>query len=390
MTIPLHSPHATPLHIQTNETAATFFREIENAPMIAVDTEAASFHRYVDRTYLLQISTRGRTAVIDPLTVTALSALGEMMANRDIEVIFHDADYDLRMLDRDYGYHANRIFDTRIAAQLLNEPGIGLAALLEKYVGVKLDKKYQRADWSRRPLIPEMLSYAATDTKHLPELRDILRNRLGEMGRLEWAEEEFQHLEDIRWTPGEDEGFWRLKGAKLLRGQSLAVLRELYQWRDQLARHQDRAPFRILNNETLLELARVQPRDITALNDVRGLGPDTISRRGSELLRAIERGLSTPQSEIPRPERGLRTRPDPELLERMERLKVARNLAAVRLELAPGVLCPNGTLESIARAEPGTVEQMAAIPELRRWQRNVIGEELLKAMAEPASPARAD
>ena len=390
VTIPLHPPHASPLHIQTNETAATFFREIENEPMIAVDTEAASFHRYVDRTYLLQISTRGRTAVIDPLTVTALSALGEMMANRDIEVIFHDADYDLRMLDRDYGYHANRIFDTRIAAQLLNEPGIGLAALLEKYLGVKLDKKYQRADWSRRPLIPEMLSYAATDTKHLPELRDILRNRLGEMGRLEWAEEEFQHLEEIRWAPGDDEGFWRLKGAKLLRGQSLAVLRELYQWRDQLARHQDRAPFRILNNETLLELARVQPRDITALNDVRGLGPDTISRRGSELLRAIERGLSTPQSEIPRPERGLRTRPDPELIERMERLKVARNLAAVRLELAPGVLCPNGTLESLARAEPRTVEQMAAVPELRRWQRHVIGEELLKAMAEPASPARAD
>ena len=106
-----------------------------------------------------------------------------MMESPETEIIFHDADYDLRMLDRDYGYHANRIFDTRIAAQLLNEPGIGLAALLEKYLGVKLDKKYQRADWSRRPLIPEMLSYAAMDTKHLPELRDILRGAAGGHGK---------------------------------------------------------------------------------------------------------------------------------------------------------------------------------------------------------------
>lgn len=354
--------------------------------MIAVDTEAASFHRYIDRTYLLQVSTRDRTAVIDPLTVTELTPLGRMMEDSETEVIFHDADYDLRMLDRDYGFRADRIFDTRIAAQLLNEPGIGLAALLEKYLGVRLDKKYQRADWSRRPLIPEMLTYAAMDTKHLPELRDILREKLVAGGRLEWAEEEFAALRNIRWTPGDDEGFWRLKGSKLLKGVGVAVLRELYQWRDQLARHQDRAPFRILNNETLLELARIQPRDLTALSAVRGLGPDALARRGSELLRAIERGLNTPLSEIPRPERGPRIRPEAALMERIERLKVARNKAAARLELAPGVLCPNGTLEEIARAQPRTVEALAGVPGLRRWQRETIGEELLSAAADPPSP----
>lgn len=386
MTTPRRQPSSDPLHIQTNDAASAFFQEIADSPIIAVDTEAASFHRYIDRTYLLQVSTREQTAVIDPLTVLELEPLGRMMASPDIEVIFHDADYDLRMLDRDYGYHATRIFDTRIAAQLLNEPGIGLAALLEKYLGVTLDKKYQRADWSRRPLIPEMLSYAAMDTKHLPELRDILRDRLGGMGRQEWADEEFESLRDIRWSPGEDEGFWRLKGSKLLKGHGIAVLRELYQWRDQLARHVDRAPFRILNNETLLELARAQPRDITALNAVRGLGPDTISRRGSELLRAIERGLKVPLSEIPRPERGPRIRPDPVLLERLERLKIARNTAAARLDLAPGVLCPNGTLEQIAKADPRALADLDTIPELRKWQKKVMGEELLQASAEPASP----
>ena len=386
MTIPRSPASFTQLHIQSNDAAAAFFNDIAGEKIIAVDTEAASFHRYIDRTYLLQVSSRQQTAVIDPLTVTDLAPLGRMMADPETEIIFHDADYDLRMLDRDYGFHANRTFDTRIAAQLLNEPGIGLAALLEKYLGVKLDKKYQRADWSRRPLIPEMLSYAAMDTKHLPQLRDILRDKLMAMGRLEWAEEEFAHLRDIRWTPGDDEGFWRLKGSKLLKGNGIAVLRELYQWRDQLARHLDRAPFRILNNETLLELARVQPRDITALNAVRGLGPDTISRRGSELLRAIERGLKVPPSEIPRPDRGPRIRPDPVLIARLERLKAARNVAAVRLDLAPGVLCPNGTLEQIAKAAVVTADDLAGIPDLRRWQRNVMGEELLQASAEPATP----
>jgi ribonuclease D len=291
------------------------------------------------------------------------------------------------MMDRDYGFRADRIFDTRIAAQLLNEPGIGLAALLEKYLGVRLDKKYQRADWSRRPLLPEMLAYAAMDTRHLPELRDILRGRLADQGRLAWAEEEFATLRDIRWTPTDDAGFWRLKGSKLLRGHGIAVLRELYQWRDQLARQLDRAPFRILNNETLLELARGQPRDLASLQAIRGLGPDTISRRGTELLDAIERGLNTPQADIPRQERGLRVRPDPALLERVERLKAVRNEAAARLSLAPGVLCPNGTLEEIARVQPRTPDDLVGVPGLRRWQREVIGEELLRGVAEPARPS---
>jgi ribonuclease D len=380
-------PHSSLIHVQSDDAAAAFFDQIAGAPIIAVDTEAASFHRYIDRTYLLQVSTRAATAVIDPLTVTHLAPLGGMMANPETEIIFHDADYDLRMLDRDYGFRATQVFDTRIAAQLLNEPGIGLAALLERYLGVVLDKKYQRADWSRRPLLPEMLSYAAMDTRYLPELRDILKDKLADAGRLEWAEEEFAYLRDIRWTPGDDEGFWRLKGARLIKGQAIAVLRELYQWRDELARHLDRAPFRILNNEVLLDLARIQPRDLAALSSVRGVGSELSRRRGDELLGAIERGLKVPPSEIPRPDRGPRIRPDPALLDRLERLKVARNAAATRLNLAPGVLCPNGTLERIARADPRSLEDLAAIPELRVWQRKVMGVELLQASTAPATSA---
>ena len=165
--------------------------------LLAVDTEAASFHKYLDRVYLLQLSSRDETAVVDPLAVKDLSAFGAMLADPAIEVVFHDADYDLRLLHQEFGFQATHLFDTRVAAQLLDEPGFGLAALLEKYLGMRIDKRFQRADWSLRPLSDEMLAYAATDTRHLAELRDILRSRLVELGRLAWAEEEFVVMEGI-------------------------------------------------------------------------------------------------------------------------------------------------------------------------------------------------
>ena len=140
------------------------FARLRGAPLLAVDTEAASFHRYTDRVYLLQVSSRDETAVVDPLAVGGLDPLGDVLADPGVEVVFHDADYDLRLLDREYGFQAARVFDTRVAAQLLNEPGIGLAALLEKHLGVRLDKRFQRADWSARPLSTPMLEYGAADT----------------------------------------------------------------------------------------------------------------------------------------------------------------------------------------------------------------------------------
>ncbi len=127
------------------------------APLLAIDTEAASFHRYLDRIYLIQLSTRDLTAVIDPLGVGSLDPIGSLLADPSVEKVFHDADYDLRLFDKEFGFHAANLFDTRIAAQFLNEPGIGLGALLQKYFGITADKRFQRADWSARPLTPPML-----------------------------------------------------------------------------------------------------------------------------------------------------------------------------------------------------------------------------------------
>jgi ribonuclease D len=363
------------------------FERLRSESLLAVDTEAASFHRHRDRVYLLQISSRQETAVVDPLAVDNLARLGEVLADPGIEVVFHDADYDLRLLHQEYGFRAANLFDTRIAAQLLNEPGIGLAALLEKYAGVHLDKRYQRADWSSRPLSPEMLEYAAADTRYLPRLRDVLRERLAERGRSEWAVEEFGLLTRVRWpAPDADEpAYLRMKGARALKGRELAVLRELFQWRDDLAQRTDRAAFRILNNEPMLFMAKSPPADLPALREVRGVGPEQAERRGRDILAAVRRGLAIPEHELPRVARPLRRPHDPAYETRMERLKVLRNQLAVRYDLAPGVLCSNGTLEAIAAVNPSTLEAMGEIRELRRWQLKEIGRDLLAALQQPAA-----
>jgi ribonuclease D len=372
--------------IQSQPRLEALFERLRREPLLAVDTEAASFHRYTDRVYLLQVSSRNETAVVDPLATGGLGPLGEVLADPDVEIVFHDADYDLRLLDREYGFRATGLFDTRVAAQLLNEPGVGLAALLEKYLGVRLDKRFQRADWSARPLSPAMLEYAASDTRHLPALRDILKAQLEARGRLSWAMEEFALLDDIRaGQPDSEPGYLRLKGAKALKGRELAVLRELFAWREGVAQRADRATFRVLNNEPMLAMAKALPGDLAGLRAVPGISADQVERRGHEILAAVQRGLEVPDRDLPRVERGPRRAYDAAFDARLERLKAARNRLATELELQPGVLCPNGTLEAIAKANPESLEALGQLPELRRWQLRVIGEQLLAALASPVA-----
>jgi ribonuclease D len=376
-------PNRTRL-IESQAELESLSQRLKSEPLVALDTEAASFHRFRDRVYLLQVSSREETAVVDPLAVTDLSPIGAILADLKVEIVFHDADYDLRLLAHEYGFRATNLFDTRIAAQLLNEPGVGLAALLEKYVGVRLDKRYQRADWSARPLTPEMLDYAAADTHYLPQLRDLLKEQLRQLGRLDWAEEEFAILSANPRTVVEPEepAFLRVKGAKALGRRGLAVLRELVQWREDLARRTDRAAFRILNNEPMLLMAKSPPRDFNSLRAIKGIGQDQLERRGKEILAAVDRGLAIPENELPRLDRPVRKPPDPAYEARLERLKAARNHLAERYQLAPGILCPNGTLEAVAHVNPSTVDRMSEIRELRRWQVREFGSDLLNALSQ--------
>lgn len=370
-------------YIDTPPKLAAFIAGVRREPRVGVDTEAASFHRYRDRIYLLQVSSASQTALIDPLAVTDLGAFGALLSDPHIEKVLHDADYDLRVLDRDYGFRAVRLFDTRIAAQLAGEPAIGLAALLEKYAGIKLDKEHQKADWSLRPLTPPMLAYAAADTQHLLTLREALEQRLTQLGRLTWAQEEFKQLESLRWTgpaEGDEETYLRLKGAKGLQPRSLAALRLLHRWRETVAEREDKAPFRIIGNDALLGVSRALPAATPDLSRIGELPSSLARRHGTALLEAVARARALPESQLPRLERRPRPRKDAGFDARVEKLKAARNRVATELGLEAGVLCGRTALEAVARARPSDRAGLDQVAELRRWQVEVLGEALLDAL----------
>jgi len=374
------APHKAE-YLDSPDGVSRWMSSIGGSKLVAVDTEGASFHRFVDRIYLLQISTRDKTAVVDPLPIGVPTELGALVEDPSVEIVFHDADYDLRLLQQDYGWQIRNVFDTRVAAQLLGIRAFGLAAMLERYFGLKLDKKHQRADWSMRPLTKDMLDYAALDTMYLPDLRDRLKEALEGAGRWSWAREEFTRLEATRW-PADDDGtaFMRMKGARDFNRRELAVLRELVTWRNAVAAEYDRATFRIIGNEPLFEIVKTQPRDTAALGKIKGMPRGILESRGSELVAAIERGLAVAEDDLPRFPRTARWDRDPDFDARVNALKTARDAIAEKLDLDTGVLCARDRMEAVARAKPKTLDDFDRIPELRRWQVEVLAPAFIDAL----------
>lgn len=369
-------------YVDTPQGIEAVAERLRGLPLVAADTEAAGYHRYLDRLSLVQLSSRDENFLVDPLAVPDLGPLGELLEDPNVETLFHDADFDLRILDRDAGIHVRGLWDTQVAAAFLGERSLGLGNVVEKYLGIHLPKEFQRADWAERPLSEGMKDYAATDTVHLPALRDRLGAELERLGRLGWAEEEFRRREEIRWTGGGDDGdaFLRVKGARDLAPRGLAVLRELYAWREGVARERDQATFRVLGNQPMLEMGLRPPRTEAALAAIRGVSPGLIARRAQEILDAVERGEEVPERELPRFPRAPRPERDPELDARTERLKAIRSRRADELNLDPGFLISRAQLEEIARANPASPAEIAEVPGVRRWQTEALGEALLAAL----------
>lgn len=342
---------------------------------IALDTEAASFHRYSAKTCLVQISTAAADFVIDTLAVADLTALIPELTRPTLEVVLHDADSDLRVLSRDFGVTVAKVYDTRVAAQLAGEPAIGLGALLDKYCHITVDKRYQRADWSMRPLPPELVDYAVADTRHLAQLRDALDARLAALGRRAWAEEEFAILPKTRWesTTEPEAQYLRLKGFAALSPPSQGAAMAVHRWRDDLARALDRAPFRILGNDQIVNIARAMPRTVAELRVIPGLGASVVARFGSDLLRAVQEGARQEAPKIPRGTGRRQARMDPLVQGRFLRLKGLRAARATALGLDPGVLCPNSILAGLAAAPRLERNEIDGLTDLRRWQREALG-----------------
>jgi ribonuclease D len=382
------TPH-DPAYLDTPAAVDDFLQAIAGTPILALDTEGASFHRFVDRIYLLQLSTRDHSAVIDPLPIGTPAGLGRLVEDSGVEIVFHDADYDLRLLHQDYGWRITNIFDTRVAAQLIGHRAFGLAALLERYFDIKLDKKHQRADWSMRPLTKDMLDYAALDTMYLLGLRDQLKAELEAKGRWGWAAEEFARLEGTQWAPEEGDGaFLRLKGARDLNRRELALLRELVQWRDAVARDLDRSTFRVVSNDVLLEIARQAPTARETLGVIKGMPRGVLESRGNEVLAAVRAGQDVADADLPRFPRAPRYDRDPDFDDKVSRLRAARDAAAARLDLDPGVLCSRDRIEAVVRRNPRTADDLLDIPGMRRWQAAELGEAFIRALA--ATPTADD
>lgn len=356
--------------------------ELRREPVLAIDTEASSFHRYHERICLVQLSTRSRTWLVDPLVVTDMTPLVSALADPAVEWVIHDADFDLRMLKKMWNARVTRVFDTFVAAELLNEPELGLAALLGKHFGLKVDKRFQKADWGKRPLSNDMLAYAAMDTAHLIALRDILARELADKDRTEWAAEEFAHLVHIPFgTPeNEEPAFLRMKGAKALKPRQLAVLKALHAWREPLAEKLDRAPFMVLGNDVLLDLSRTPPVDLADLAGRKGVNTTTVQRNGKDILQAVEMAMALPKEAWPRVPKPKRWDRDPDYEDRLKRLKQVRDHLMAQHGLRPGVVSPNHVLGEIARTLPGDLEALAKLDGMRPWQVRMFGEALLNAL----------
>ena len=355
------------------------------APVVAVDTESNSLHAYRERVCLIQISTSDADYIVDPIALPDLSALGPVMANPRQQKILHAAENDLVGFRRDFQFSFANIFDTMTAARTLGWPQVGLAPILNTHFGVTMNKKYQRADWKRRPLTPEQLEYARLDTHHLVALRDKQFDELTAAGRWPEAQEEFERLargrddQDVVSTPRPT--FWRVKGAHDLSPQQAALLDALFTYREREADRLDRPPFKVLTEAVLLELARRAPRHTEELRRVPGMTSDQTRRHTPALLRAIEQGLQAPPQHASR-----EAREPKDVRDRYGRLHTWRKERARARGVESDVIVPRTTLHDLARRAPRTHHELATIKDFGPWRRDAYGDEILALLAAPTPP----
>ena len=368
--------------IETREGLLRALDRLAQEPAVGVDLEADSLFHFQEKVCLLQLAATDRVSLVDPLAVDDLSPLAPLLANPDVTKVLHGSDYDLRSLDRDFGIRVGGLFDTQIAARFLGLDETGLANLLETRFGVRAEKKFQKKDWSVRPLPEEMLRYGAQDARYLVPLHHMLREELEELGRLSWVEEECEIQSGVRYAPP-DEGplFLRLRGAGSLDARGLAVAEELLRFRLDAARKRDRPPFKVLGNQTILELARRRPTTTKELASVPGMSKGQIRVLGSDLLRCVQGAMELPEGSLPVYPRKTFRRQATEVIKRVRALKEWRNERAAELGLDPSVLLTNAQIQSLSLARPTRPDELAPIEGIRRWQQASFGREICGVMA---------
>jgi ribonuclease D len=351
--------------------------QLVQEPIVAVDTESNSLYAYQEQVCLIQFSTTRADFLVDPLALVDLSPLSALFSNPEIEKVFHAAEYDLLTLKRDFGYTFKNLFDTMLAARILGWKEIGLGSILRDKFGIRLNKRYQRANWGKRPLPPDMLDYARLDTRFLIPLRDRLQAELRERGRWALAIEDFERL---RYVNGRDPGdlteaCWKVSGSHDLTPQQAAVLQELCLYRDGVAREMDRPLFKVMHDRSLLAIANAAPQSLKELRRLPGMTNKQVRRHGHALLNAVQRGLRAepkyPPSS-PRPEDGY--------LDRVDALRYWRKKMAKTMGVNSDVVLPRDLLYSIASRNPRTERDLQAILQQVPWRRQRFGDQILQVL----------
>ncbi|WP_237702443.1 ribonuclease D [Opitutus terrae] len=332
---------------------APLLAALDRVDEVALDTEADNMFHYRTRVCLLQFLVGREIFLVDVLAPLPFEGLWARLAEKNL--IMHGSDFDLRLLHDFCRFRPKSIFDTMLAAQLINRPRIGLASLLEDHFGVKLSKESQKANWSKRPLTKKMLDYAALDVFHLPALRDILTRELTKLGRIEWLRQQCRaqiEAGSIGFAPP-DENDWRIGRSEKLRGPGLGVLHAVWHWREQTAQRLDVPPFKVCSADLLLRLAQAAENGDA---EAAILASVHLGRRHDRLLpsltAAVHAGLARDPKTLPRrrgrdPNHVALTQAE---IERLDRIKDDRDRIAAKLQLEPTLIANRSQLAQIARA----------------------------------------
>jgi ribonuclease D len=367
--------------IESNQALEQLCQKLSGEKQLAIDLEADSLHHYREKVCLIQLSNWDCTWLVDPLVISNFEPLAALLSDKNILSVFHGGDYDVRSLHRDFGITVARMFDTMIAAQFIGIPEFGLAALLRSHYGIELDKRFQKADWSKRPLTGEMADYAAADTAHLLRLAKELADRLEQLGRTSWVAEECGLVAGNRMAEkGDGPLFMHCKGAGKLQRRNLAVLEELLKFRDQQAREADKPPFKVIPAESLMDISERCVNTVQDLSGVKGFTDRLVKRYSGNIISAVNRGLELPENRLPKYPRS-KGEPNHGIKARIAALKKWREALSSKLDLASGLLAPNWLLERIAEQQPKTATELAQIQGLRNWQKTVWGDEVLAILA---------
>jgi len=366
-----------PIVVENDESFAHMCADLAAQPAIAVDTESNSLHAYQERICLIQISTRENDYLVDTLAIHSLEPLGEIFANSAIQKVFHAGDYDLTCLKRDYAFTFANYFDTSIAAAAVGEENLGLSTLLTKYFGFSVDKRYQRANWGKRPLDPEMLRYAQSDSHFLLPLRDRLLPCLEATGRLNLVLEDCAAL--AQQTPpmkNHSEDVWRVKGINGMKPRALSLLQQLNHLREELARKQDVPLFKVMSDAALVEIATTQPKHIQELDLLPSLSKSQVRRYGKQIMQTVADWRKS-SDKLTRPRAQYL---DESIQRRRELLGDWRKQMAQKDKVSSSVILPKDLLESIAAQPIKSKAELEQAMQASPTRFEVYGEELLEIL----------